>query len=145
MLDIGLIREETNRVLEGFRKRGGTIGLSPLLKLDGERKVLLKRVEDLRCRRNKASEDIGRLKREGKPAEGLLAEMKGGSAEIKKLEGDIACIENEENEKLLILPNLPHESVPAGISEQDNAEVRQLGEIPRFTLEPKPHWQIGEE
>jgi len=145
MLDIGLIREETNRVLEGFRKRGATIDLSPLLKLDGERKVLLKRVEDLRCRRNKASEDIGRLKREGKPAEGLLAEMKGVSEEIKKLEGDIACIENEENDILLILPNLPHESVPSGISEKDNAEVRQWGEIPRFTFEPKPHWQIGEE
>ncbi|HKZ71791.1 MAG TPA: serine--tRNA ligase, partial [Nitrospirota bacterium] len=145
MLDIGLIREETNRVLEGFRKRGATIDLSPLLKLDGERKVLLKRVEDLRCRRNKASEDIGRLKREGNPAEGLLTEMKGVSEEIKKLEGDIACIENEENDILLILPNLPHESVPSGISEKDNAEVRQWGEIPRFTFEPKPHWQIGEE
>ena len=145
MLDIGLIREETNRVLEGFRKRGATIDLSPLLKLDGERKTLLKRVEDLRCQRNKASDDIGRLKREGKPAEGLLAEMKGVSEEIKKLEGDIACIENEENDILLILPNLPHESVPSGISEKDNAEVRQWGEIPRFTFEPKPHWQIGEE
>ena len=145
MLDIGLIREETNRVLEGFRKRGATIDLSPLLKLDGERKVLLKRVEDLRCRRNKASEDIGRLKREGNPAEGLLTEMKGVSEEIKKLEGDIACIENEENDILLILPNLPHESVPSGTSEKDNAEVRQWGEIPRFTFEPKPHWQIGEE
>ena len=145
MLDIGLIREETNRVLEGFRKRGATIDLSPLLKLDGERKALLKRVEDLRCRRNKASEDIGRLKREGNPAEGLLTEMKGVSEEIKKLEGDIACIENEENDILLILPNLPHESVPSGTSEKDNAEVRQWGEIPRFTFEPKPHWQIGEE
>jgi len=145
MLDIGLIREETDRVLDGFRKRGANIDLSPLLKLDRERKTLLKMVEDLRCRRNKASDDIGRLKREGKPAEGLLAEMKGVSEEIKKLEGDIACIENEENDILLILPNLPHESVPAGISEKDNAEVRQWGEIPRFTFEPKPHWQIGEE
>lgn len=145
MLDIGLIRDETNRVLEGFRKRGANIDLSPLLKLDGERKVLLKRVEDLRCQRNKASDDIGRLKREGKAAEGLLVEMKGVSEEIKKLEGEIACIENEENDILLTLPNLPHESVPAGVSEKDNAEVRQWGEIPRFTFEPKPHWQIGEE
>ncbi len=145
MLDIGLIRDETNRVLEGFRKRGANIDLSPLLRLDGERKVLLKRVEDLRCQRNKASDDIGRLKREGKAAEGLLAEMKGVSEEIKKLEGEIACIENEENDILLTLPNLPHESVPAGVSEKDNAEVRQWGEIPRFTFEPRPHWQIGED
>ena len=145
MLDIGLIREETDRVLDGFRKRGANIDLSPLLKLDGERKTLLKMVEDLRCRRNKASDDIGRLKREGKPAEGLLAEMKGVSEEIKKLEGDIACIENEENDILLTLPNLPHESVPAGISEKDNVEIRQWGEIPRFTFEPRSHWQIGED
>ena len=145
MLDIGLIREETDRVLDGFRKRGANIDLSPLLKLDRERKTLLKMVEDLRCRRNKASDDIGRLKREGKLAEGLLAEMKGVSEEIKKLEGDIACIENEENDILLILPNLPHESVPAGISEKDNVEIRQWGEIPRFVFEPRPHWQIGED
>ncbi|MBI5097475.1 MAG: serine--tRNA ligase, partial [Nitrospirae bacterium] len=78
-------------------------------------------------------------------AEGLLAEMKGVSEEIKKLEGDIACIENEENDILLTLPNLPHESVPAGISEKDNVEIRQWGEIPRFTFEPRPHWQIGED
>src|SRR3972149_9372338 len=111
MLDIGLIREETNRVLEGVRKRGANIDRSLLLKLDGERKTLLKRVEDLRCQRNKASDDIGRLKREGKAAEGLLAEMKGVSEEIKKLEGEIACIENEENDILLTLPNLAHEYV----------------------------------
>src|SRR3972149_5103270 len=144
MLDIGLIREETDRVLDGFRKRGANIDLFPLLKLDGERKTLLKMVEDLRCRRNKASDDIGRVKREGKAPEGFLAEMKGVSEEIKKLEGEIACIENEENDILLTLPNLPHESVPAGVSEKDNAEVRQWGAIPRFTFEPKPHWQIGE-
>ncbi len=145
MLDIGLIREETRRVEEGFRKRGVTIDLAPLLKLDGERRAILKRIEELRSQRNRASDEIGRLKREGKSAEELLARMREVSEEVKKIEGDITCIENEEREILLTLPNLPHESVPAGANEKENVEIRRWGEIPRFTFEPKSHWQTGED
>lgn len=145
MLDIGLIREHPQKVQEGFRKRGQTIDLSPLLRLDAERRTLLKRIEELRFRRNKASDEIGKLKREGKSADELLAQMKGVSEEIKKLEEDIASVENEGRELLLTLPNLPHESVPAGADEKENVEVRRWGEIPRFPFEPRPHWEIGED
>ncbi len=145
MLDIALIREHPQRVQEGFRKRGQAIDLSPLLKLDAERRTLLKRIEELRFQRNKASDEIGKLKREGKSADELLAQMKGVSEEIKKLEEDIASVENEGRELLLTLPNLPHESVPAGADEKGNVEVRRWGEIPRFPFEPRPHWEIGED
>lgn len=145
MLDIALIREHPRRVQEGFRKRGQAIDLSALLKLDAERRALLKRVEELRFQRNKASDEIGRLKREGKSADALLAQMKGVSEEIKKLEEDIASVENEGRDILLTLPNLPHESVPVGADEKGNAEIRRWGEIPRFPFEPKPHWEIGED
>src|SRR3972149_3540556 len=121
MLDIRLIRENPSKVQEGFRKRGEAIDLSSLLKLDEERMSILKRVEDLRFQRNKASD------------------------EIKQLDVDIRSIEEQEREILLILPNIPHESVLVGKDEKGNIEIRKWGEIPRFTFEPKPHWEIGED
>src|SRR3989304_1207033 len=145
MLDIKLIRENPEKVQEGFRKRGETIDLASLLKLDEERMPIVKRVEDLRFQRNKASDEIGKLKREGKSADQYLEQMKGVSDEIKQLEVDIRGIEEQVQETLLILPNIPHESVPVGKDEKGNIEIRKWGEIPRFTFEPKPHWEIGED
>src|SRR3990170_4485149 len=145
MIDIALIRENTEKVQDSFKKRGETINLDPLLKLDSERKDLLKRIEGLRYERNKASDEIGQLKREGKPVEEFMARMKGVSEEIKRLEADIRIIESNENEILLTLPNIPHESVPVGRDEKGNIEVRKWGNIPEFSFEPKPHWEIGED
>ena len=145
MIDIALIRENTEKVQDSFKKRGETINLDPLLKLDSERKDLLKRIEGLRYERNKASDEIGQLKREGKPVEEFMARMKGVSEEIKRLEADIRIIESNENEILLTLPNIPHESVPVGRDEKGNIEVRKWGEVPEFNFDPKPHWEIGED
>ncbi|MBI5756505.1 MAG: serine--tRNA ligase [Nitrospirae bacterium] len=145
MLDIRLIRDNPAKVQEGFRKRGEAIDLTPILKLDEERLSLLKRVEGLRSQRNRASDEIGRSKREGKPAERLLAQMKGVSDEIRKLEEDIRHMEERGRDILLTLPNTPHESVPEGRGEKGNAEVRRWGDAPKFEFELKPHWEIGEE
>jgi len=145
MLDLTFIREQPQKVQEGLRKRGLAMDLSSLLDLDAKRRALLRRVEELRFQRNKASDEIGRLKREGKSAEELLVQMKGVSEEIKRLEEDIASMENKEKELLLILPNIPHESVPEGADEKDNVEIRRWGEIPLFPFEPRPHWEIGED
>lgn len=145
MIDIALIRENTEKVQDSFKKRGETINLDPLLKLDSERKDLLKRIEGLRYERNKASDEIGQLKREGKPVEEFMSRMKGVSEEIKRLEADIRIIESNENEILLTLPNIPHESVPVGRDEKGNIEVRKWGEVPEFNFDPKPHWEIGED
>ncbi len=145
MLDIKLIRDNPAKVREGFGKRGEAIDLSSLLKLDEERISILRRIEDLRFQRNKTSDEIGKLKREGKSADQLLAQMKGVSDEIRQLETDIRGIEEQEEEILLILPNIPHESVPVGESEHGNTEVRNWGEIPEFSFEPRPHWEIGED
>jgi len=145
MLDIKLIRENPAKVQEGFRKRGEAIDLASLLKLDEERMSILKRVEDLRSRRNKASDEIGKLKREGKSADQYLEQMKGVSEEIKQLEVDIRGIEEQEQEILLVLPNIPNESVPVGENEKGNIEIRKWGNIPEFSFEPKPHWEIGED
>jgi len=74
-----------------------------------------------------------------------MARMKGVSEEIKRLEADIRIIESNENEILLTLPNIPHESVPVGRDEKGNIEVRKWGEVPEFNFDPKPHWEIGED
>ena len=145
MLSIELIRKDLKRVEEGLKKRGDKSDLSALLNLDEQRRSILKKIEELRFQRNNASDEIGKLKREGKSAEEILGQMKGVSEEIKKLEGEIALIENEENDILLTLPNLPHESVPEGRDERDNVEIRKWGEIPKFSFEPRPHWEIGED
>ncbi len=145
MLDIKLIRENPSKVMEGFKKRGETVDLVAIMKLDEDRMSLLRRIEDLRSQRNRNSDEIGRLKREGKSADLLLEQMKGVSDEIKKLETDIRGIEEQEQEILLILPNIPHESVPVGENENENIEIRNWGEIPEFSFEPKPHWEIGED
>lgn len=145
MLNIAFIREHPEKVQEGFRKRGITIDLAPILKLDSEHRALLKKTEDMRYQRNTASDEIGRLKRETKSVEGLLAQMKVVSEKIKRLEGDISSIENELKDMLLTLPNLPHESVPVGANEKDNIEIRRWGDIPEFTFEQRSHWEIGED
>ncbi|MDD5434358.1 MAG: serine--tRNA ligase [Nitrospira sp.] len=145
MLSIELIRKDLKRVEEGLKKRGDKSDLSALLNLDEQRRATLKKMEELRFQRNNASDEIGKLKREGKPAEEILNQMKGVSEDIKKLEGEIALIENEERDILLILPNLPHESVPEGRDERENVEIRKWGDIPQFPFAPKPHWEIGED
>ena len=149
MLDIKLIRDNPAKVQEGFRKRGETIELAlkleSLLKHDKDRISLLKRIEDLRFQRNKTSDEIGKLKREGKSADQLLGQMKGVSDEIKQLETDIRGIEEQVQEILLVLPNIPDESVPVGKNETGNIEIRKWGIVPEFSFEPKPHWEIGED
>ncbi len=145
MLDIKLIRDNPAKVQEGFKKRGETIDLTSLLRLDEDRISLLKRIEDLRFQRNKTSDEIGRLKRDGKSADQLLGQMKGVSEEIKQLETAIRAIEEKEQDIQLVFPNIPHESVPVGKDEKENVEIRKWGNVPQFAFEPKPHWEIGED
>lgn len=144
MLNIELLRKDFKTVEEGFRKRGDKADLSSLLNLDENRRSVLKKIEELRYQRNKASDEIGRIKREGNSADEILAQMKGVSEDIRNLEAEITIIENEEREILLTLPNLPHESVPEGRDEKENVEIRKWGDIPQFSFKPRPHWEIGE-
>lgn len=144
MLNIELLRKDFKTVEEGFRKRGDKADLSSLLNLDENRRSVLKKIEELRYQRNKASDEIGRIKREGNSADEILAQMKGVSEDIRNLEAEITIIENEEREILLTLPNLPHESVPEGRDAKENVEIRKWGDIPQFSFKPRPHWEIGE-
>lgn len=145
MLDIKIVREKTDRVIEALKKRGqDTAILDKFLKIEEGRRTLLKPVEEQREQRNKISEGIGRLKKEGKDASALLENAKKLSDEIAEKEQVLREFENQAVQELLLIPNIPHESVPVGKDETENAEIRNYGEISCFSFKPKDHWEIGE-
>ncbi len=146
MLDIKFIRENTDVVREAMRRRGESVPLDELLELDARRRALVTEVEQLKSQRNDASEQVARLKREGgndDEAARLIEQIRVVSDKIKELDDEVRQVDARLREMLLAIPNIPHESVPFGESEDDNVEVRRWGEPRQFDFEPKPHWDIG--
>jgi seryl-tRNA synthetase len=144
MLDVKFVRSNFDRVREMLQNRQMDMDLQPLLDLDEERRRLLTEVEELKHRRNVASEEIAALKRQKKDAPGLIEEMQGVSRSIKALDQELSVIDQKFRDFLLLIPNVPHESVPVGRDEKDNPVVRTWGAVPSFAFEPRPHWEIGE-
>lgn len=145
MLDIKLVRENTEKVMEALRKRGqSTDILDKFLEIEKARRDLLREVEEMRQQRNTLSQEIGRLKKEGGDASGVLSDAKSVSDRITAKEETLRELDNRALQELLLIPNLPHESVPVGKDETENAEVRTWGSKPQFAFEPKNHWDIGE-
>ena len=145
MLDIKLIREKTSAAIDALKKRGANASiLDKLLWIESERRTHLGIVENLRQRRNELSEEIGKLKKQGKDASGLLEYAKKISDEIAEKEQHMRGLENQAIHELLLIPNIPDESVPTGKDDTDNVEIRSFGEISCFPFNPKNHWEIGE-
>jgi seryl-tRNA synthetase len=148
MVDATLIRDHFDEVRTRLEARGDAATmevLSRLQELDQARRRVLPTVENLKRDRNQAGELIAKAKRAGEDATALLDANKTRADEIKTLDAELAQIEEARNQALLRLPNIPHESVPVGKSAEDNKIVRQHGEPPTFTFEPKPHWDLGTE
>lgn len=144
MLDLRLIREHPDEVRARLGARGQDIDWDGLRKGDQERRELLATVEDLRHRRKTVSDQIARLKREKQPADSLVQEMKDVGDRIKALEDSLRDAEERLDAIALRIPNIPHQSVPAGADAAANPEVRQWGTSPTFAFPAKPHWEIGE-
>lgn len=145
MLDLKFVRSNPDKVEAALRKRGSQVGLAEFLAVDEKRRKLLVEAEQLKNRRNVVSEEVGRRKRSGQDAQELIIEMREVSQRIKNLDDEIKELENELEKVLLTIPNIPHESVPAGADSADNPVVRTWGEVPKFDFAPKPHWEIGED
>jgi len=135
--------ENPDIVVKKAESRGLRVNLDEFMSLAKEKKKCLREAENLRFEQNKASKHIGQMKKEGKDASSFISEMKKVSEKIKLLEENLKEIEAELRKILLTIPNIPHESVPVGKRSEDNVEVRQYGEKPKFTFPVKPHWEIG--
>jgi seryl-tRNA synthetase len=144
MFDIRLIREETDRVRRGLAGRNAAVDLDRILDLDRERRALLSDTDAMKNRRNEASPQIGRMKKEGLDTSQLQAEIRRLGEQIKANDEKIRAIEETLQSLLLLVPNLPHESVPVGADETANVEIRRWGQPPAFDFAPRPHWEIGE-
>jgi seryl-tRNA synthetase len=145
MLDPIFVRDHFDEVSARLRARGAdaAAALDGFQALEAERRRLIPLVESLKQQQNTASESIARAKREGRDPGPTLSENKARGAEIKKQEAALSEIERNRDAILLKVPNVPHQSVPAGASAADNQEVRQWGERPAFSFAPKPHWDVG--
>lgn len=146
MLDIRFIRENPDVVRDAMRRRGESVPLDELLELDARRRALVTEVEQLKAKRNEASEEVARLKRMGENADEaarLIETMRVVSDDIKKMDEQVRELDARLRELLLVIPNIPHESVPDGESEDDNVEVRRWGEPRDFDFEVQAHWDLG--
>jgi len=144
MLEARYIREHLEEVREKLGLRNQAVNLDKFIFIDEERRKAIQEWERLRALQKRVSDEVSRKKREGQDASELIAEMKKVSQELKRLDGFVQEKEKALEEILLVIPNLPHDSVPKGTDSSENVEVRQWGEIPKFDFEPKPHWDLGE-
>jgi seryl-tRNA synthetase len=144
MLDIKFIRDNPDLLRDSFRKRHVEFDLDGLLSTEQQRRDLLFEVEQLKHDRNKSSQEIAQLKKEGKDASDQIARMRKVSDEIKRLDAEIRDKETEVRAQLLLVPNVPHESVPEGEDERDNREERLWGEPREYSFAPKHHADVGE-
>ena len=143
MLDIHLLRENPDAVAAGLGKRGQTAQLEQLLALDGKRRALLTEVEALKRHRNEASKTIGKMMKDGGDATALRNEMKSLGEKVASIEAEVTETETALQEMMKLLPNLPHESVPAGTSAEDNPVIRTWGAPRKFDFTPQAHWDLG--
>ncbi len=144
MLDLKFVRENPDRVREAVRLKGeGDVDVDAILALDERWRRNLQELEALRAERNRVSQEIGRLKKAGEPAEDRIAQMREVGDRIAAVEAEVRELQAEIERLLLNLPNLVHPDVPVGAGEEDNVEVRRWGEPRAFDFEPKAHWDLG--
>lgn len=167
MIDIELIRNETDRVKKAVASRNDSAPIDEILALDKRRREILGEVEELKRERNQSSKSIGQqmgqlkkleaqLKKGDDSVAAQVEEMKAkveeaktktrqGGERINELDGELRQVDNDLREKSLWVPNLPHESTPVGADESANKIHPPTGAaIPEFDFEPKPHWELGE-
>lgn len=147
MLDLNFVRDNLPLVEEKLRQRGmdPAAVLKDFREVDTQRRQAITEAETSKARRNKASEEIAKLKKAGQDAGAAMAESKELRERIQGLEKTAGDLDNRLREILAGIPNLPHASVPAGHSAEDNVEVRRWGRPPQFDFTPKPHWELGEQ
>ncbi|HTR98744.1 MAG TPA: serine--tRNA ligase [Bacteroidota bacterium] len=145
MLDIRYIREHADAVREGVRQKGEDVArVAEAIALDEERRRALQKTEALKSRKNKVSADVARMKAKNEDASVLIAEMRDVADEIKTLDTTVAGVEEKLHAVLLLIPNIPHASVPPGTTPADNKPVAVWGEEQAVDFPLLPHWDLLE-
>ena len=144
MLDLKFVRGNIDKIQQMVVSRNMDLDVGEFVRLDEERRRLLGEVETLKAQRNQVNQQITELKKSKQDASGLIDQVKGCSTRIKELDPLTSQADQAVHDFLLTIPNMPHESVPVGKSEEDNPEVKRWGEPPEFDFEPLNHWDIGE-
>jgi seryl-tRNA synthetase len=146
MLDIKYLRANFQEVKQKLEHRGEDLtDLGKFEDLDGKRRELIVQAEQLKSKRNEVSQQVAALKRDKQDADHLIKEMREVGDKIKVLDDELRVVEEELDQLMLSIPNIPHESVPVGETEDDNVEAWKWGEIRDFVFEPKPHWEVADQ
>jgi seryl-tRNA synthetase len=147
MLDLSFVRDNLPIVEEKLRLRGMNPAevLKDFRDVDAQRRNAITATETMKAQRNRASEEIAKLKKSGQDASAQMAETKDLREKIQEKEKISVELEGRLQEILAGIPNLPHSSVPQGKSADDNVEVRRWGNAPKFDFTPKAHWELGEQ
>ncbi|MFH1214140.1 MAG: serine--tRNA ligase [Candidatus Neomarinimicrobiota bacterium] len=144
MLDLKQIRNEPEKFRGGLEAKNAGDKLDELLKWDAHRRECIVKVDELKSLRNRASEEIGRLKKAGQPADDKVSEMRSVGDQIGLLDQQLKEIEGKINSVLITLPNIPHSSVRIGQSAAENVAVKEWGRKPDFDFPLKDHLDLGE-
>ncbi len=145
MLEIQQLRNDLENVRKTLAKRGFAFPVDAFNTLEAERKTIQTQTQELQAKRNSASKQIGHAKSKGEDASAILAEVANLGDELKQAETQLEQIQTKMQHMLLEIPNLPHDSVPEGKSEEDNVEIRRWGTPRIFVFEIKDHVRVGED
>ena len=144
MLDIQLLRSDLDATVRALSARGFTFEAATFESLEHQRKAIQTETQELQQRRNQLSKQVGEKKRKGEDAADLMSQVSAQADRLKALEQELADIQGKLNDFLMVVPNVPHASVPAGKTSDDNVEVRKVGTPRTFDFEAKDHVDIGE-
>ena len=144
MLDPQLLRNDIDNVAATLTKRGMTLDKDAIQQLEEKRKAIQIKTEELQSLRNSRSKEIGQLKSKGEDVQTIIDEVATLKTQLEESEVEFKSIQSELNEIVTGIPNIPHESVPEGDTEDDNEEIRKWGDIPSFDFEPRDHVDLGE-
>jgi seryl-tRNA synthetase len=144
MLDLGMIRENKDRVREALKIRAPKLDFDAFLKLDEERRRLQQELDALRAEKNKANDVISQLIKEKKDPKEAIASMKSVSQKIADFESKVGEYDTKVRDILLVIPNIPHSSVKSGFNAADNEEIEKVGQPKSFSFKPIEHTELGQ-
>jgi seryl-tRNA synthetase len=144
MVDPKIIREKMDVIQKSLEKRGIEFDLASLIKIDNERRALIQETEKLKKEKNDLSEEIARLRKKSMLSDEKIKHLRELGQIIDEKEQRLKTVEKNWEDMLLLIPNIPHSSVPAGKTDQDNQVVRVWGNKPAFDFMPLAHWELGE-